>query len=318
MDGGAMRIALFGCGGWGTNILRDLRALDCRVTVVDPSEAARDKALAAGAQSAVATLDRTDADFDGYVIAAPLAAHAPIIRSLLPRARPIFCEKALTASSAQAYELARVAGDRLFTMHKWAYHGGVLALRDLVASGELGRLQTINCLRLGWGQAHVDVDAVWVLLPHDLSIVLHLLGELPPARSACAEWAGADLVGLRGWLEGEQVSARLHVSARWPQRQRSIILAFEHGIASLLDPMADHLLLQWGRGADRLHPEREERRGFDMEPPLYRELRVFVEHLRGGPPPWTSALEGARVVERLEDLRRLAGVDDPVSESVVR
>jgi len=305
-----MRIGLFGCGWWGPNILRDLLSLGCEVGVVDPSESARSKALGLGAIAAAAAAEDLGGRFDGYVIATPLATHASIIRSLLPSGRPIFCEKALAASSSEAFALDRLAEGRLFTMHKWAYHGGVMALRGLIASGEMGRLQSVSCERLGWGQAHRDVDPVWILLPHDLSIVLHLLGELPPVQYASAEFAGTMPVGLRGLLGAGGVAAHIHVSARWPVRQRRVVLAFEHGMASLLDPMAGHLLLQWGRGASETRPDPEEQRPFDTEPPLLKELRLFVEHLRGGAAPPTTAREGALVVERLEALRAAAGIPD--------
>ena len=297
-------IGLVGCGRWGQHILRDLLALGCGVTVVARSEASIARARAAGAEHVVADA-RELGDVDGLVVATPSATHAAVVESLLGRAVPIFCEKPLCTTAEQARALDRAAGGRLFVMDKWRYHHGIEALARIVRSRELGPACGLLSVREQWGSPHTDVDSLWTHLPHDLAIALEVLGELPPARSARAELIDGVAVGLHGLLGASPWFAVSH-SAAAPATKRTVRLVCEHGTATLADGYDDVLLV--ARGV----PERDgepERRAIDPEWPLLRELRAFVEHVRGGPPPRSSAAEHAVIVERLAELRALAGLE---------
>ena len=185
-------------------------------------------------------------------------------------------------------------------MDKWRYHPGVELLGELARDGSLGAVRGLQTTRIGWGNPHDDVDASWVLAPHDLSIALEILGELPEARTAVADTDGDEVDGLVGLL-GEQPWVWLEVSVRSPERRREVRLVCEQGVALLADGYSDHVLV---RRNDADEPERRE---ISTELPLLRELRAFVEHLQGGPPPRSSAAEGALVVRRIAELRALAG-----------
>lgn len=294
------RVALVGCGRWGRNILRDLRELGAAVTVVDPDPAARAAAVAAGASAALADLDALGA-VDGAVVATPTAAHAMACAALLPRGVPVFCEKPLTADPASAARLAALGAGRLFVMDKWRYHPGVEALATLARSGALGPIAGLRTTRLG-GRAHADVDAVWILAPHELSIALEVLGALPPPRAAVAELRGATPVALLGVL-GERPWHVFEVSADAAEWQREIRLHGRDGVAVLADPESPHLTIRRADGS-------VETQALEREWPLRRELRAFLAHLAGGPPPRSSAAEGAAVVAALAALRRMAGLAD--------
>jgi hypothetical protein len=144
------------------------------------------------------------------------------------------------------------------------------------------------------------VDGVWVLAPHDLAIALEILVELPEPRAAVADAVDGETFGLIGLL-GRGPWHVLTVSTRDLQRRRSVRLVCADGVASLDDGYADHVLVKRG-------DEEPERRGIPSEFPLLRELRAFVEYLGGGPPPRSSADEGAAVVRVIARLRELAGV----------
>ena len=294
---GSARVGLAGCGSWGRYILRDLLSLGCRVSVVARSP--ESMARAEGADTIVGSV-RELPEVDGIVIATPTTTHATVIEHALERGVPVFVEKPLTNNPAAADQLAAAAGERLFVMDKWRYHPGVELLRDLARDGSLGAVRGLLTTRIGWGNPHDDVDAAWVLAPHDLSIALEVLGELPGARAAVADLSGDDVQGLVGLL-GERPWHRLEISVRSPERRREVQLVCEQGVALLADGYSEHVLVHRD-GADE--PERRE---IDAELPLLRELRAFVEHLQGGPPPRSSAAEGALVVQRIAELRGLAG-----------
>jgi len=294
---GSARVGLAGCGSWGRYILRDLLSLGCSVSVVARSP--ESMARAEGADTIVGSV-RELPEVDGIVIATPTTTHATVIEHALVRGVPVFVEKPLTNDPAAADRLAAAAGERLFVMDKWRYHPGVELLRDLARDGSLGAVRGLLTTRIGWGNPHDDVDAAWVLAPHDLSIALEILGELPGARAAVADLSGDDVHGLVGLL-GERPWHRLEISVRSPERRREVQLVCEEGVALLADGYSEHVLVHRD-GADE--PERRE---IAAELPLLRELRAFVEHLQGGPPLRSSAAEGALVVRRVAELRALAG-----------
>ena len=233
-------IALVGCGRWGRNILRDLVDLGARTLVVDPDPAAQAEARAGGAAAVLATLDELPS-VDGAVIATPTTVHAAAVSALLDRGLPVFCEKPLTADPASAAQLAARAPARLFVMDKWRYHPGVEALAAIARAGELGPVVGLRTRRLG-ASPHADVDAVWILAPHELSIGLEILAALPAPRTS---------VGRREHGRATALSARLGV-APWHEleidaaapRRREIMLFCRDGVAALPDPESPHLLVQ--------------------------------------------------------------------------
>lgn len=299
------RIALFGCGLWGRNILRDLLSLECLVVVIDPAADGRRQAQAAGA-TAVLAAPGPLSDVDGLIVAAPAATHVDMVKDLLALEVPIFCEKPLSTDLAQAEELARMAGDRLFEMHVWRYHPGVEKLAELARSGALGSIRWLRSTRANWTSPRRDVDPIWTLAPHDLSIVLEILGRLPPARAALAEYAGGDPVGMVGML-ADDAHVVLEVSTRYGEKRREIRLHGDRGVAVLSGETADHLEIISGGEA----VANREKLAISTEMPLLRELRAFLAYLDGGPPPSSSLEDSLAILARLEELRELADVASP-------
>ena len=299
-------IGLVGFGRWGRHIFRDLRALGARVHVAAPSQMSQDAARAAGAISVHDHLGALP-DVDGYVVATPTALHAAAIEALLDRQRPLFVEKPLTNDLAAARRLVDRAGERLFVMDKWRYHPAIEALGQQARSGALGEILAIRTYRLGWDNPHRDVDAVWILLPHDLAIVLEILGDIPAPRTAFSpvpQRPGSDLLAtLQDDTGGVHVT--VEISAHHPTSRRAVVVVGSEGVAQLADSYDDRILVASGA------PQRDAGKPGHIDVgdamPLLRELQAFVSHLKGGPPPRSSAREGLLIVERIHDLRRLAG-----------
>jgi predicted dehydrogenase len=290
----SMRIGLVGCGRWGSHILRDLVALGASVHVADPVPEARRDALERGAASARAAVAELP-DVDGLVVASTTMSHAAVIAELTGRGVPIFCEKPLCVDPGEAQALAARAADRLFVMDKWRYHAGVRALAELARSGRLGRVVGLQLQRLQWGHAHADVDPIWILAPHDLSIAVEILGQIPRPRSAVAERTGAGAAGLIATL-GVDPWLVLEISTRHPTKRRAIRVVGTDAVAQLA-------------GADEpIEIVGAERIAVAGPPPLRLELEAFLGHLAGGPPPRSSAAEGARTVAVIAELRALAGI----------
>lgn len=305
----AISIGLVGCGSWGKLILRDLVSLGCRVTVVARSEATRSNARIGGAAGVVSRATDLPRTLDGYIVATPLPDHAGTVAGILERGRPVFCEKPLTDDPVAAETLARLAPHHLFVMDKWRYHAGVLALARAAREATWGRAIGLYTRRVGWGNPHIEADSVWTLLPHDLSIALEILGEVPTPLSAVAEFdADGVPVGLRAFGRVGQAAFAAEVSSANPVRDRSVRLVCADAIIVLPEPMSDHCLVQRGRAGGKGHENVSERLPIAVEMPLLEELRAFVLHLRGGPRPRSSAAEGASIVAACAAFRRLAGL----------
>jgi predicted dehydrogenase len=300
-----VHVGLVGCGRWGRHVLRDLRALGCKVTVVARGDGSARAAADGHADAIVRTLAELP-EVAGVVVVTPTTTHAEVLEPLLELDVPIYCEKPLTDDPATAEALVRSALDRLFVMHKWRYHDGIRELARIARSGELGRVEGLRSTRVGWGNPHGDVDGVWMLAPHDLSIALEILGEIPTPRAAAAERSGGVVTGLVGLL-GEDPWFGIDVSIAHGIRRREVRLICEGGVAVLGDSYAAEVLVLRGQLQGDVSRE-EVHRPVSDEMPLLGELRAFIEHLRGGPPPLSSAAEGLAEVQAIGRLRELAGL----------
>lgn len=299
-------IALLGCGGWGRLVLRDLKALGAQVAVVARSPDSLDNAQKGGADRIVADVADLPDALDGVVIATPTDQHAVSIESVLPRNVPIFVEKAMTHDVAAAQSIVARAGDRVFVMDKWRYHPGVDALRQLVVSRRLGRPLALHLTRVSWSTNHSELDPVWLLAPHDLAIALHILGDVPTPRAASGRIIGPRGAELRAELASAcGASVYIDVSSLRPVNRRMIALVCDNGSAELGGSYDEEVILRIGSSDPG--QSTQERVTLPQSMPLEAELRCFLDYLRSGPAPMSSAAEGLAVVEALVELRRLAG-----------
>lgn len=299
-----LEILQWGCGSWGANVLRDLNGLGASVTVLARSGETVRRARDGGAARVVRSIDEV-VRADGVVVVTPSWHHAEAIRASAPLGCPIFCEKALVTDPTVEPELMELCGDRLYVMHKWRWHPGIEALGELASEGVLGEVRGVRSTRLGWGPFHEGVDGVDTLAPHDLSIVIAVLGLLPPVAAA----SGTRSPDGAGWCEfsallagpdGPRAAVECSTVSATRLRRAEVTGALGSAVLADTESPAVELLLHGG--------------GFDADPrrreiplarewPLLRELRDFVEHCAGGPPPRAGAAEGFEVVRRIAELR---------------
>jgi predicted dehydrogenase len=298
------RIGLIGCGRWGRHILRDLKACGAIVHVVAPSETSRRNASEHRADSIVSRPTELP-PVDGYIVAAPTSLHAEIIEALLPSGRPVFTEKPMTADPASARRITETAGDRVFVMDKWRYHPGIERMRQEIATGTVGVVQGIHIQRWGWGCPHVDVNAIWILMPHDLSIVLHWLGDIPPLRFVRSTLPGPIDTGLIAQLGdegGPPITIDMSIAA--PEHRRTFTIVGSRASLELRDSYETAIRMRRGAPAN---PKAEfQTIEIAQDLPLMLEIKAFLAHLDGGPPPMSSARDGLRIIERLAEIEATA------------
>jgi predicted dehydrogenase len=291
-----MDVALIGCGRWGANILRDLRSLGARVHIVDTAPKAGEEV-----HPTTGTLPGVDA----YIIATPSSSHAEIIESLLGTGLPIFVEKPMTTSVEKAQHLAAQAPGRLFVMDKWRYHNGIETLHREIDAGTIGEVAAIRLVR--WSQVHAydDVGPLWILAPHDLSIILHLFGAIPPVKNVEVVMPERPDLGLVATLEGAHApKAIIDVGTLAGSAERRITIMGSEGLLELHGADATHLTY---RGADLGQSSPESREiAYAPNKPLHDELNAFLHFLRGGPPPMSSAADGLLIVERVAEIESMA------------
>ncbi|HKP23723.1 MAG TPA: Gfo/Idh/MocA family oxidoreductase [Dongiaceae bacterium] len=294
------RIGLVGCGAWGRHILRDLKQCGAVVHVVAPSEGSRQNAAANGADSIVNHLSDLP-PVDGYIVAAPTGLHAAIIEALLPSGRPIYTEKPLTADVASAQRIVDVGAERVFVMQKWRYHPGIERMRQEIVRGAIGEVLGIHIQRWGWGNPHTDVNAIWILFPHDLSVILHWLGDIPPVRFALPALPGAIGTAVIAQLGrvGEPLIT-IDMSSSAPEHRRTFTVVGSAGSMELRDSYDTAIRVRRGAPGDPKAAVETIEIPSDM--PLLLEVQAFLAHLDGGPPPMTSAREGLLIVERTADI----------------
>ncbi len=301
------RIGLVGCGVWGRLLLRDLVALGADVVVADVDPGARVAASSAGAT----VVDEAEAlpRVDAAIVATPAMTHAAVADTLLPREIPILIEKPFTTSVVDAERLVTVAGDRLFVGHTWRYHPGVELLGQIAQSGELGPIAGLRSIRTNWTSSRGDVDSVWNLVPHDLTLAIEILGAIPEPRAAVAEMHDGRAVGMSALLGGAPWQT-FEVSNRYRDKRREIRLHGRDGVAVMTDPDAGRIELTLGDPSSSPAEAAIVERAYSGESALRRQLIAFLAFLDGGPAPKSPAAEGLVVVETIVRLRELAGLSD--------
>jgi predicted dehydrogenase len=296
---GSPEIGLVGVGPWGRHILRDLKSLGCTVHAVARSPESVARAKDGGAATIVDHPARLPDGCDGFVIANRTVSHLDAVDDLIGRGKPIFCEKPLGTDLKRIEALPPEAGDLVFVMHKWRYHPGILELARIARSGELGAVRGLRTMRTGWTNTHPDVIPLWTLAPHELSIALAILGEVPePVMAMPDPMDEAGRAAIAHLRTGDGLPFTFEVSARHPVNLRRVMLSCEGGAAVLDSSDYGSILVQREDGtADRL------KIGDDM--PLLAELRAFVSFLAGGSAPVTPLAEEIEIVGAIARIEQM-------------
>lgn len=297
-------IGLIGCGIWGQKILRDLVSLQVQIWVVDNDPKKLQIAHQMGATKTFLITPKDQLP-DGWVISTPASTHHDVLMELFPLGKPIYVEKPLTCCAGEANLLLEKASVPVFVMHNWRYHQGVQLLTQIAQSKELGDLIFMKSNRCNWTSPRSDVDSVWTLIPHDITIAYTILGYFPePLAAVVEEYQGVQR-GMTAFL-GKNPSCVMEVSNRYADKRREIRLHFTEGVAVLKNEIVDHIEIYHGDDQSKPEDMRIEIRKFDPIPPLLEELKSFTKYLQGGPEPLTPLAEGVEVIRIIDQLKKIA------------
>jgi predicted dehydrogenase len=252
------------------------------------------------------------------VIATPVPTHYELTRRALNAGKHVFVEKPPALSGAEADELVAIAGERglvLLPGHLLLYHPAVVKLRQLIDSGELGEMLYVYGNRQNLGQIRKDENALWSLGTHDLSVILHLVGEEPSeawARGESFIHEGVEDVVFCYLRFPSGVVAHMHLSWLDPHKMRKLTVVGRHKMAVFDDMELERKVTVYDKGTEQRaesYGEWRTRTGDIYIPkiandePLRLECRHFLALVAGDGDPLAAARDGAAVVRVLEQLQ---------------
>ncbi len=323
-------VGVVGAGYWGPNLIRNFAATPgCRLAAVadlDEGRLARVRSQYPG----TATMSRFDellanTEVQALALATPAGTHFALASQALQAGKHVFVEKPLATSVAQCRELialAEGAGLVLMVGHTFEYNVAVRRVEDYIRSGELGEVYYLYSQRLNLGVVRRDVNAMWNLAPHDVSIALRWLGGMPAAVNARGytylQEGVEDVVYLN--LEFPSgVAAHIHVSWLDPGKVRRTTVVGSRKMAVYDDASADAKIQLFDKGIDRQNMDGSlgtfdsfgkfqliQRAGdvliphLDFAEPLKVEAAHFVDCVTNRKRPLTDGENGLRVVQVLE------------------
>ena len=318
-----IRVGIVGLGYWGPNLVRCFsELLDCKVTAVcdqnyDQLLRIKDRFPSVYATESFDALLERDI-VDAVVIATPTTTHFSLASKALERDLDVFVEKPLATNTVECRKLLALADQRsrlLFVGHVFLHSAPVIKLRELIQAGELGNINYISSRRLNLGPVRKDVSALYDLAPHDISMMLYLLGQ-HPERVSCTGLAHLspgvhDVCNLTMHFAGNRMGM-IHVSWLDPRKERVLTVVGDRKMA-VYDDLEQEKLKIYDKGINAKPPSMDfaefqisYRYGGSYSPmvnerePLKAQCADFIRCIREKDTPVTDGLNGLRVTEVLE------------------
>ena len=315
-------LSMVGVGDWGRNLLRNFLSLpDARVLVCCDVNSATREAIGSAQPSLVVTEDIADAleypAVEAVVIATGARLHYDNAKAALLAGKHVFVEKPLAMTVVEAEELVRIAEERrlkLMVGHLMIYHPAVACLKNLMSSGELGKIYYCYSQRVNLGKVRKDESALFSFAPHDISVFLHLLEEEPVWVSAWGKdylQPGVEDVVFVNLQFSDGKMAQCHLSWLDPHKVRRLTIVGDRKMVVFDDMEGDEKVKIYDKGVDLPsflgYGEALTVRFGDifspripMTEPLRLECQHFLDSIRQDTPPRTDGQDGLRVVRVLE------------------
>jgi len=317
-----VKFGVIGYGYWGPNVVRNLDQLDGVkvLAVCDKSSAARKRLNKSYPQIDV-TSDPAEliasSKIDAIAVVTPVWTHYELAKAALENGKHVFVEKPFTSNVAQAEELINLAARKnlkIMVDHTFLFTGAVRKIKQLLDDDALGKLLYYDSTRVNLGLFQHDVNVVWDLAPHDLSIMNYLIQESPEAISATGQTHlnGHEDVAFMTVYFPNKIIAHLNVNWLSPVKVRTTLIGGEKKMLVWNDLEADEKIKLYDKGVNVTSQEGVYNllvnyRSGDMWAPkieqveaLHRELGYFVECIQKDKTPMNDGVTGLQVVRMLE------------------
>jgi len=317
-----VKFGVVGYGYWGPNVVRNLDQLEgsAVVAVCDKSPTARKRIQKSYPHVKVIseTADlMSSTDVDAIAIVTPVWTHYELTKAALENGKHVFVEKPFTSDSAQAEELINLAAGKnlkIMVDHTFLFTGAVKKIGQLLDEGTLGKIYYYDSTRVNLGLFQHDVNVIWDLAPHDLSIIDHLIKETPEAVSATGQThlnGHEDVAFITVYFPNKIIA---HINVNWlsPVKVRTTLIGGEKKMLVWNDLEADEKIKVYDKGVnitsrEGLYNLLVNYRSGDMWAPqveqveaLKHELAYFVDCISGNHTPFNDGAAGLRVVKLLE------------------
>jgi predicted dehydrogenase len=317
-------VAVIGAGYWGKNLVRNMAQLERLVAVCDASEAVRAR-ISVAHPSVRVTADIQDVLDDPAVgavmVVVPSSKHYEVARRALLAGKHTYVEKPIAHDVAKAEDLvalAEAADVQLMVGHLLLYHPCITWMKDAIDAGELGRVLYMTCERVNLGKVRSDENAMWSLAPHDVSVILHLLGDTPTEVAAhgltyLQQQAGIEDVVFLTLRYADGRAAHIHVSWLDPHKRRRFTVVGSRKMVTFDDMKAEKIRV-FDKGVEGLDEAPDYasygdlltlRQGDIHSPhvPMREPLRVlcqsFLDAIDHGTTPLTDGRNGVDVLRVL-------------------
>ena len=315
-------IACIGAGYWGKNLVRNFNELDVLACVCEVDQNRRAH-LSDEYPSVQFTEDVQEIldnpEIAGVAIATPAESHGALVQRALMAGKDVLVEKPLSLSVEEGRKLVALADRKnrvLMVGHLLWYHPAVLRLKELVEEGELGRIQYIYSNRLNLGKIRGEENILWSFAPHDVSVILGLVGEMPDAIEAQGgnylhDRIADVTVSLLSFPSG--VKAHIFVSWLQPFKEQKLVVVGDRKMAVFDDVEKINKLLlyphaiHWKNHLPVANKAEAQLVPFDSDEPLRAECLHFLECVRTRQTPRTDGHEGLRVLKVLQSCQEALG-----------
>jgi predicted dehydrogenase len=323
-----IRVGVIGCGYWGPKLARNFNDLPGTsleaISDMRPDRLSEMKGLYPATNTTHNHRDLLGDGVDAVVIATPVHTHYSLAKEALLAGKHVFVEKPLASSSSQALELVEIAAQKNLTLmvgHTFVYNPAVEAVREVVLSGQMGSIYYLNSTRANLGLLQPDINVMWDLAPHDISMLCYILNMQPYSVSA----RGAtfvnkyrklpEVVYLNIVFDGG-IMANLRLSWLDPVKQRCLTIVGSQKML-VYDDIAENKVTIFDKGVD-VYPysvtEEQFRASYRhgeetiypiaWREPLLIECEHFADCIRSRKQPRSSGQQGVNVIKVLETAQR--------------
>lgn len=312
------KVAVVGVGYWGKNLVRNFHELGVLGSLCDLNgrvEAAHAHQYAEVKFYHDYGVLLTDSSIGAVVLATPASTHYEMAKAALQAGKHVFVEKPLAIDVRHGEELVALAGEKkrvLMVGHILRYHPAVIRLHQLIQDGALGKINYLYSNRLNIGKIRTEENILWSFAPHDISVTLALLNEMP-VRITCKGEAclNRDVydVTLSHFVFPSGVQAHIFVSWLHPVKEQRLVVVGSERMA-VFDDTAEHKLVlyphkvAWSNRLPIAVKAEGEIVDLETREPLRAECEHFLDSIEAGTPPVTNGVEGLRVLKVLDACQR--------------
>jgi len=308
-------IAVIGCGHWGKNLVRNFYELNSLSAICDVDEKTL-KSFKEKYPDLVLYDDHKklmkNPEVEAVVIATPATSHYSLVKEVLQEDKDVFVEKPIALKYKEGEELVSLAKEKgriLMVGHILEYHPAIVKLKEMIDKGEIGKINYIYSNRLNLGKFRTEENILWSFAPHDISVILYLLNEMPQEVWAHGgNYLSPNITDVTVTNLDFPSGAKAHIFVSWlhPYKEQKLVIIGDKKMIMFDDVSSEDKLFEYSHKIDWIdrvpvpRPEEVKPIKLEMEEPLKKECEHFIDCIASRKTPKTTGKKGLQVLEILE------------------